>query len=60
MCPRVGAPAVLMHLDFAYATEQIAKYGGTFAEIEGVRSIYPYFFSPQDEAGITARLLSGK
>lgn len=60
MCPRVGAPAVLLHLDFAHATEEIAKYGGTFAEVAGVRSIYPFFFSPRDEAGITARLLSGK
>lgn len=60
MCPRVGAPAVLMHLDFAHAEREIGKYGGTFAEVAGVRSIYPFFFSPHDEAGIIARLLGGK
>lgn len=58
-CPRVGAPAVLLHLEFSYATQEIAKHGGTFAEIPGVRSIYPFFFSPEEEAGLTKRLLGG-
>ena len=60
VCPRVNAPAVLLHLPFSHATEQIAKYGGTFAEVAGVRSIYPFFFGPPDEEGITGRLLRGE
>jgi hypothetical protein len=57
MCPRVNAPAVLLHLPFEIATREIASYGGTFAEIPGVKSIYPFFFSPQDESGMVARLM---
>lgn len=56
MCPRVKAPAVLLRLPMAYASEQIAKYGGSFVDIPGVRSIYPYFLSLKDEDGITGRL----
>jgi len=57
MCPRVNAPAVLLHLPFEIATREIAKHGGTFADIPGVKSIYPFFFSRQDESGMVARLM---
>ena len=57
MCPRVNAPAVLLHLPFAFATKEIAHHGGAFVEIPGVKSIYPYFFSRQDESGMVARLM---
>jgi hypothetical protein len=57
MCPRVNAPAVLLHLPFAFATKEIARHGGAFVEIPGVKSIYPYFFSRQDESGMVARLM---
>ena len=53
---RVNAPAVLMRLDFAHAHEQIAQFGGTLKPVGPARSLYPYFFSPADEAGISARL----
>ena len=59
-CPRVNAPAVLLRLDLAYANEQIARHGGTAATAAGVRSVYPYFFSREDELGITQRLLRGE
>ena len=59
LCPRVNAPAVLLKLDLAYADEQVKKYGGLGAEARGVKSIYPYWFSKEDELGITQRLLKG-
>lgn len=59
ICPRVNAPAVLLRLDLTHADEQIVKYGGMGATVTGVRSIYPYFFSREDELGITQRLLKG-
>lgn len=57
MCPRVQAPAILLRLEFAYLNRQVEQYGGTYHEIPGVRSFYPFFFSKQDEEGITQRLL---
>jgi len=59
-CPRVNAPAVLMRLDATHADEQIIRYGGMGAAATGVKSIYPYFFSHDDELGITQRLLRGE
>lgn len=56
MDPRVQAPATLLHLELSHAEAEIAKYGGR-AELAGqVRSLYPYAFSPQEEAGIARRL----
>jgi hypothetical protein len=55
---RVNAPAYLLRVELSYVTEQIAKYGGSFATEPSERSFYPYFFSPREEAGIRNRLLS--
>jgi len=60
VCPRVNAPAVLLRLDLAHADEQIIRYGGMGASATGVKTIYPYFFSRDDELGITQRLLKGE
>ncbi|MHB1186273.1 N-acyl amino acid synthase FeeM domain-containing protein [Thiobacillus sp.] len=60
LCSRVNAPAVLLKLDLAYADEQVKEYGGLGAEARGVKSIYPYWFSKEDELGITQRLLRGE
>lgn len=60
LCPRVNAPAVLLKLDLAYADEQVMKYGGLGASAHGVKNIYPYWFSKEDELGITQRLLKGE
>lgn len=53
---RVHAPAVLMCLDFSHAHQQIERFGGKpeYSLIE--RSLYPYFFSVAEEAGIVGRL----
>jgi hypothetical protein len=59
LCPRVNAPAVLLKLDLVYADEQVKKYGGLGASAHGVKNLYPYWFSKEDELGITQRLLKG-
>lgn len=60
MCPRVSAPAVLLRLAFDHPKREIAQYGGAMRELPGVRSLYPFFFGPADEQGITARLKRGE
>ena len=59
MCPRVNAPAVLLRLTSEFITENIAQFGGAMRELPNVRSLYPYAFSAEDEAGITQRLMRG-
>jgi hypothetical protein len=54
----VNAPAVLLWVDIGYVEEQIRKYGGTSDNPDTTRSLYPYFFSPREEAGIHGRLVS--
>jgi len=46
LCPRVGAPAVLLHLELAHARRQIALHGGMRNTHE--RSLYPYFMAPAE------------
>lgn len=60
VCPRVNAPAVLLRLPLQYADEQIARYGGMMKAAAGVRSLYPYCFSKDDELGIAGRLIRGE
>jgi hypothetical protein len=55
LCERVNAPAVLLGVEVAYVTEQIARYGGHHGR--GKRSLYPYFFSRQEEEGLPRRIL---
>ena len=52
-CPRVNAPAILLHLKTSLAAEKIAQFGGSRNPAE--RSLYPYFFSPQEEVGLMLR-----
>lgn len=54
--PRVQAPAVLLRVDTAFGTEQVAKWGGMQDKAVGERSLFPWFFSPREEAGIVNRL----
>lgn len=53
-CRRVQAPAVLMHLELGYVDTQIASLAGSYKS--GERSLYPYFFSRHEEAGLARRL----
>jgi hypothetical protein len=56
--PRVNAPAYLLWASLDYVESQIQAYGGTSDYPETTRSLYPYFFSPREEAGIHGRLVS--
>ncbi len=53
---RVGAPAMLMTLDFQHARDEIGRLGGRPESSEHERSLYPYFFSVAEEAGIVSRM----
>lgn len=57
MNPRVQAPAVLMSLDLAYAQQQIDSLGGGRCA-GGMRSLYPHFFGPQEQAQLLENLFS--
>ena len=54
--PRVQTQGVLLALPFVLVEEKVAQFGGQpqLAVIE--KSLYPYFFSPQEEIGIVGRL----
>jgi hypothetical protein len=56
MCRRVNAPARLLRLDLGRADAKIAIFGGHADGYPGERSLYPYFFSKVEEAGILRRL----
>ncbi len=56
-CPRVGgAPALLLWLRLKHAQEQIDLNGGRKENYAQARSLYPFFFAPQEEDGIVGRL----
>lgn len=55
---RVNAPSLLLRLPLAYASEQIQQYGGKSQLGNTVRSLYPHFFSPDEQIGIADRLRS--
>ena len=46
---RVNAPAVLLSLDLAWSLEQIAKFGGKGDLAVGEKTLYPYFYSVEEE-----------
>lgn len=54
ICERVNARAVLLHLEACYMAEQIALHGGHQSGAK--RSLYPYFFSSQEQKGLARRL----
>jgi hypothetical protein len=56
ICPRVGAPAVLMHLPLAHAEQQAMRYGGTGHA--RARNLYRLFFSPTEQQSVLRALSS--
>lgn len=46
-CPRVGAPAILMHLPLSHAEQQALRYGGS-AQAHS-RNLYQLFLSPSEQ-----------
>jgi len=60
ICPRVGAPAILLRLDAAnYGAQMVEKFAGHPELSRQERSLYPYFMSPQEENAILARIARG-
>ncbi|MEP6656016.1 MAG: long-chain N-acyl amino acid synthase [Betaproteobacteria bacterium] len=53
---RVNAPAVLLGLRFATIEEGLREYAGKTEKSAPARSLYPYGFPPDEEAGVLARL----
>lgn len=53
---RVNAPAILLSLELSHARAQIDQFGGRPELACTERSLYPYFFSQAEEAGIIRRL----
>jgi hypothetical protein len=53
-CPRVNAPAVLLHIELAYMGAQISRHAGSRDTRE--KSLYPYFFSPCEEEAPANRI----
>ena len=53
MCPRVDAPAVLLHVNVAHIGERAALYGGTHEQ--GQRSLFPYFCSTEEARELTQK-----
>ena len=51
-CPRVNAPAALLHIELSYMQAQIARHGGSRDPRE--KSLYPFFCSA-DEEGLTSQ-----
>lgn len=55
--PGTQAPAVLLAVDFAFIRHQIGAFGAQPEHAAESRSLYPFAFSRDDEAGIIGRLL---
>lgn len=53
-CPRVEAPAVLLHGTLEYGAQQISRFAGLRDSNE--KSLYPYFFSESEVQGLTKRI----
>ena len=55
ICPRVGAPAVLLHLSLDHVEGQIQRLGGNRGSES--RSLYRQFFSPAEQDRLLQRML---
>jgi hypothetical protein len=53
-CPRVNAPAVLLHVELSYMDAQISRHGGLRGTAE--RSFYSYFFSKLEEQSLAHQI----
>ncbi len=59
ICPRVNAPAVLLHVELDYMRAQIALHGGCGTSV-AERSLYPYFLSCNAEDWIDRAMRAKK
>ena len=58
-CERVGAPAVLMRLDFDITERMVAQLGGRWRSLPDEKSFYKYFMPADQEAKVVALLRRG-
>ena len=56
MSRRVNAPAVLLCVPFATIADGLSRYAGKSEEPGAGRSLFPYGFPPDEEAGVLGRL----
>lgn len=56
----VNAPAVLLMADLPYIMGQVEQFGGKMELAETERSLYPFFFSIDEEIRIVTKLLAGQ
>ncbi len=54
ICPRVGAPAVLLQLPLEHVERQISRLGGNRSPDD--RSLYRLFFSPAEQQNLVRRM----
>lgn len=59
MCPRVGAPAVLLRGETSHGERMILEFGGRPELARQERTLFPYFMSPDDEHAIIQRMMRG-
>lgn len=57
MNPRVGAPAVLLGVEFDYLLQEIERFGGKPELAAQARSLFPYFPAPTRTSEIARHLL---
>ena len=51
ICPRVNAPAVLLHLDLDYVEKQVSSLAG-MSQSSSVRSLYVHLLTRKDEENV--------
>jgi hypothetical protein len=54
--PRVNTRGVLLSCSFETIADGLKRFGGRYREFPNERSLFPYGFSPDEEAGILQRL----
>lgn len=57
MCPRVGAPAVLLRGETRHGQRMIREFGGHPELARQERTLFPYFMSPDEEHAIIHRMM---
>lgn len=56
----VNAPAVLLLVDLAYSMGQVEQFGGKMELATQERSLYPFFFSIEEEIRIVTKLMAAQ
>ncbi len=57
MCPRVGAPAVLLRGEASFGQHMIRQFGGHPELARQERTLFPYFMSSEEERAIIHRMM---